>query len=375
MSEQKTFLGVTGHLVTITSTGEQNALWDKFAGGNNPWIALTDRAIGGQYVWAAGPEKGQLTSFTSWTGGGEPNNAGSSNNMEYYVQLAGWIYRGWNDNNEAESWPYIVEYEGGVALDTTPPYVSSINPSFSQTGVGVGSNIVLTFSEAIQKGVGAVVIHSDSATGPVVQSYDVATSSNLSISGNTLTINPSSDLANNTHYYVTITAGSVKDVAGNGYSGTTSYDFTTVALADIIAPTVTSFSPSVGLTGVGISSDISLTFSEAIQRGSGSVSIHSGSSTGPVVAVDDAATSGNLSVSGNTLTIHHSDLANNTHYFVTLSDGSVKDVAGNFYAGTSAYDFTTVMPPDFTPATSSGNSTGVALAGVGVLGILAWVIL
>ena len=141
-------------------------------------------------------------------------------------------------------------------LDTTPPTVTTFSPSDAAIGVALSSDIVLTFSEAIQKGVGTVVIHRDSATGPVVASYDAATSGNLLISGNTLTIHHS-DLANNTHYFVTLDSGSIKDIAGNSYAGTSSYDFTTVAPAPI-TPTV-HFDPSVnhnnGAITIQLSSD------------------------------------------------------------------------------------------------------------------------
>ena len=155
------------------------------------------------------------------------------------------------------------------------------------------------------------------------------------------------------------------------------YTTLAVAVADTQAPTVLTFSPADGLTGVGIGSDIVLTFSEAIQKGVGTITLHSDSAAGPVFANHDASTSGNLSISGSTLTINPTaDLANGTHYFVTISDGSIKDFAGHAYAGTSSYDFTTVMPPDFSSASSSGGSgTAVVLAGVGALGFLAWVIL
>ena len=61
-------------------------------------------------------------------------------------------------------------------------------------------------------------------------SYDVATSPNLTIAGNTLTINPTADLANGTHYFVTLGDGNVKDLAGNNSAGTNTYDFTTAVL-------------------------------------------------------------------------------------------------------------------------------------------------
>ena len=113
-------------------------------------------------------------------------------------------------------------------IDITPPTVSSFSPADGSSGVAVGSNIVLNFSEAIQKGAGTIAIHSDSATGAVVESFNAASSGNLTVSGSALTINPTADLANNTHYYVTFTAGSVKDLAGNSYAGTSIYDFTTI---------------------------------------------------------------------------------------------------------------------------------------------------
>ena len=117
--------------------------------------------------------------------------------------------------------------------DVVAPTASSFTPSDGIDSVAIGSNIVLVFSEAIKSGVGTIAIHSGSATGPVVESYDTATSGNLTISGATLTINPTLDLANGTHYFVTLDAGSIKDIAGNSFAGTDAYDFTTAATASL----------------------------------------------------------------------------------------------------------------------------------------------
>ena len=114
----------------------------------------------------------------------------------------------------------------GIA-DTTAPTVNTSTPADGATGVAVDHNIVVDFSEAIQRGAGTVAIHSGSVDGPVLESYDAATSTNLAISGITLTINPTENLLNSSHYYVTFSPGSVKDLVGNSYAGTTSYDFTT----------------------------------------------------------------------------------------------------------------------------------------------------
>ena len=115
-------------------------------------------------------------------------------------------------------------------VDTLSPAVSTFSPADNATGVAINSNIVVTFSEAIKFGTGNIVIHDGSASGTVIATYNVASpGSNLSISGSTLTINPTNDLVNGKNYYVTFASGAIKDIAGNSYAGTSTYDFTTMA--------------------------------------------------------------------------------------------------------------------------------------------------
>jgi Ca2+-binding RTX toxin-like protein len=115
-----------------------------------------------------------------------------------------------------------------IALDTTAPTVIAFAPADEAAGVASSSNIVLTFSEAVVKGTGAVVLKT--AAGTVIASYDVATSTNLTLSSDktTLTMNPNSDLAFSTAYTVELAAGTFKDMVGNLYAGTTSYNFSTI---------------------------------------------------------------------------------------------------------------------------------------------------
>jgi Ca2+-binding RTX toxin-like protein len=116
-------------------------------------------------------------------------------------------------------------------FDTTAPTVATFSPTDGLTNVAVGSNILLTFSEAVKFGAsGTIVIRQGSAAGTVVASYDVATNAgvNLSISGSTLTINPSSNLGYSTDYYVTFSSGAILDLANNAFAGTSTYNFITV---------------------------------------------------------------------------------------------------------------------------------------------------
>jgi len=114
----------------------------------------------------------------------------------------------------------------GIYMDTSMPENTSCNPVTEATQVAIDSNIVLTFSEAIQKGEGSIVLRSGSATGTLVESFDMASSLNLIISGNTLTINPTNNLVNSTYYYVGLSRGAVLDVSEN-WSDYTHSTFTT----------------------------------------------------------------------------------------------------------------------------------------------------
>ncbi|MCE7914864.1 MAG: hypothetical protein DYH15_09350 [Nitrosomonas sp. PRO4] len=125
----------------------------------------------------------------------------------------------------------VVVYED---LDTIPPLTTASDPrviDFSPANaakdIALDSNIVLTFNEAIQQGAGQIILKT--ASGIVIETFDPVFSSNLSIHGQTLTINPTNNLANNTQYSVILNSGAIKDLAGNSNPEINSYRFTTIA--------------------------------------------------------------------------------------------------------------------------------------------------
>ncbi len=104
--------------------------------------------------------------------------------------------------------------------DVIAPMLDSFLQADAYLGVAVDSNLELLFNEAIQRGSGLIQIHRDSVTGSVVESFDAATSANIAIAGNKLTINPAADLKNGTLYFVTFDTTAINDMAGNSYAGT-----------------------------------------------------------------------------------------------------------------------------------------------------------
>jgi uncharacterized delta-60 repeat protein len=108
--------------------------------------------------------------------------------------------------------------------DITAPFISSFNPQNQSLKVAIESNIVARFSEPIKRGAGAIVLKT--VAGVTVETFN-QNSSNVTVSGNQLTINPSADLLFNTTYKIELATDSVKDIAGNAFAGMQSYSFTT----------------------------------------------------------------------------------------------------------------------------------------------------
>jgi subtilisin family serine protease/methionine-rich copper-binding protein CopC len=253
-----------------------------------------------------------------------------------------------------------------TTADITPPTASSFIPADNATGVAVGANLVVNFSESIQKGTGNLVIKKLSDNS-VVETIAV-TAANVTVSGSQLTINPTADLAQGTDYYVEIANGAIKDIAGNNYAGITgnsTWNFTTATPTDITPPTASSFIPADNATGVAVGANLVVNFSEAIQKGTGNLVIKKLSDNSVVETI--AATAANVTVSGSQLTINPTaDLAQGTDYYVEIANGAIKDIAGNNYAGitgNSTWNFTTVggllqtITPDFDSATAGNQTT------------------
>lgn len=80
-----------------------------------------------------------------------------------------------------------------ISIDTTAPTLISSSPLDNATAVAVGSNIVLTFNEALHAGTGDIVISNGTDTRTIAVG-----DAQVSTSGNTVTINPTDNLNPNT---------------------------------------------------------------------------------------------------------------------------------------------------------------------------------
>ncbi|PLX88032.1 MAG: hypothetical protein C0618_05340 [Desulfuromonas sp.] len=122
--------------------------------------------------------------------------------------------------------------QGSDAIDANSPEVSNLSPAADAAAVAVDANLVLTFDQNVSIGTGNITIHKASDDS-VIATIDVTDGGQVSVSGATLTINPTDDLAGGTEYYVKMAATALEDASGNDFAGisdTTTWSFTTEAV-------------------------------------------------------------------------------------------------------------------------------------------------
>lgn len=150
-------------------------------------------------------------------------------------------------------------------------------------------------------------------------------------------------------------------------SAATENDLVTVRLEglELIAeastqPTLVASTPSDGNSAVSVAADITLVFSEAVQAGSGNITITDGS--GNVVRTIAATDATQVRFDGGKVIINPAgDLAALSNYSVQIAAGAITNLTGAAYAGisdTSSLNFTTGRILYATTERGNTNSTG-----------------
>ena len=249
--------------------------------------------------------------------------------------------------SDTSTWNFTV-----VSSDTTSPTITLLSPLDDATEVALTANLVATFSESILKGTGNILIKkiSDNST---VETIDV-TSSIATVSGNTLTIDPTAPLDGATAYYVEIDATAIKDLANTpnffaGINGNSAWNFTSLT-PDTTAPAITDVAPADNIIGMSPTANLTVTYNETVQKGTGFITIKKTSDNSTVEAID--VTTAAVTVASTLVTIDPSvTLDASTEYYVLIDATAIRDVAAapNNNAGitsTTAWSFKTFTPGD-----------------------------
>jgi len=121
-----------------------------------------------------------------------------------------------------------------AAIDLTSP-VATLSPSDNDAAVPVAANLIITYDEPVVVGSGVINLYKTGAI--LVQAFNVP--SNVVVSGNTLTMNPTALLEPNTGYYLEVPAGVVTDTSSNlnpsvAIAAPSGWNFTTRALPGVV---------------------------------------------------------------------------------------------------------------------------------------------
>ncbi|UCE75211.1 MAG: Ig-like domain-containing protein [Methanomassiliicoccales archaeon] len=223
--------------------------------------------------------------------------------------------------------------------DGTPPKITMTTPSNNEVDIDPSDDIMVTFNEAMDTDPEKLTF----TCSPDPGGWTI----NWNTSSEKVTFQHSTDLAEGIK--ITFEVTEAKDLAGNSLVDDVipnPWSFTT---KDITPPQVSITDPLNMATSVPIDTEITITFSEEMDRSSVEEAIETALSY-------DAPT-----WSGNTITLTLTDLLDfSTEYTVTIGTGA-KDTAGNSLSSVYTLKFTTEVEgtnhaPDVTVSSPSGDN-------------------
>jgi hypothetical protein len=241
-----------------------------------------------------------------------------------------------NSGNQKSNFWVDVVFTTNIVVDNTPPTVLSVTPPNGATNVPITTTVTATFSEDMNAAtIGTSTFELRNPSNVVIGAtvtYNAGTK--------TATLTPSSPLANSTVYSARVKGGGsgVKDVANNATVSDFTWSFNTAA--DGTAPTIVSYSPLHAATGVSINTNVTATFSEAMNAATITTSIFE--LRNPSSVLIGATVTYNAGTKTATLT-PSSPLANSTTYTAKVKGGApgVKDAANNAMVSDYQWSFTT----------------------------------
>jgi methionine-rich copper-binding protein CopC len=259
----------------------------------------------------------------------------NSNSQEYTIQqddlgsviTVAVMYGDWggiNDGMVSSNSVTVAPPRNPTAEDTTPPSISILADRVSLAS-GEATVISFTLSEA----------STNFTVGDIAFSGGDVTAFTGSGREYTAVFTPSPDTEGKA--ILSVASAAFTDAAGNA-NGDGAESNNRISLAvDTLAPTFRSFSPADGAKGVSVGATLAFTFSEAIQLGSGSITLKTAS--GQVV---ETFAPTRISLQGDTLVLSPArDFGVFTNYKVDFGAGAIEDLKGNDLAPHGSYDFRT----------------------------------
>ena len=172
-----------------------------------------------------------------------------------------------SDGNDPPDHP-VADRTISFTTDTAPS-VTGTSPTNGASGVAVGGNLTVSFSEPVTAGVGSFTIECPAPGN--LRAFSVSGSGT-----SVITLDPSANLPGSTVCTLTVLAGQISDVDGGDPpdhpAANQVVSFSTIDAA----PTVTGTTPANGATHVAANADLTVAFSESVAYGAASFDLECG---------------------------------------------------------------------------------------------------
>ncbi|QAY67744.1 Ig-like domain-containing protein [Paenibacillus protaetiae] len=238
-----------------------------------------------------------------------------------------------------------------------------VSPANQATMVPVTSALSVTFDQPVSAASNKYIEIRRVSDNVSIEKI-AASSSRVTISGNTVTIRPST-LAKGTAYYVLVDPGAFYKTGtpGDIFPGivnATRWMFVTDPGPDSVAPTVKTLTPAHQSVIGGLTTKLQMEFSEPVYPDSGSIEIRNAANGALYKTI--SVTSNLVTGGGSTQITIDPGIAFNkdAQYYVVIGGRVFRDAAGNYYSGMAARSwlFTTTEQDTTAPVFSSASRSG-----------------
>ena len=250
----------------------------------------------------------------------------------------------------------------GIVL---PISVSSFSPASGATGVGYTSNIVITYNTPVTIGVGSITLRTGSATGTIVESFDVQSSNRITINQAVVTIDPITDFDGLINYYLVVPSGAIVSNNNVGLAITT-YNFTSQSVTkgafawgyngygQLGQNNITYYSSPVQIPGTTWSS-IGVGLNSLATKTDGTLWAWGYNTYGQLGQSNRTQYSSPIQIPGTTWS---SIKSTNYHALVTKTDGTLWSWGYNFYGQLGQSNTTQYSSPVQIPGTAWSSISG-----------------
>jgi fibronectin type 3 domain-containing protein len=229
----------------------------------------------------------------------------------------------------------------GAAPDAVPPWVVATGPQDSAVDAPTNVQINVDLSKQVQPGpnFSSIAVSAGGTPAPFV----------ATTKKKFLILTPDSALPENTPCVVTVPAGAVQDLAGNGLANGYSFSFTTDSPPETASPVIETTNPQDNAVNVSLRPAIRILFSDPVQEGDNFDSL--------ALTANGVSEAFTASIDDHTLTVTpYGGLPAGASCLLTVPGGAVKNLAGYDLQVASNLAFDTAAPGNSTGATVTPSS-------------------